>query len=156
MMAPRYREIKSGEIPEVTLAGGTKVKVICGRVGDTVGPVRDIVTAPEYLDVTIPIGATFDHPTTPGHTVFAYVIGGSGHFGIGDTKAKNRDLLLFDDGELLRVSTDNEEVRFLLISGLPLAEPVAWRGPIVMNSREELETAFREYRDGTFIKQNTE
>ncbi len=152
MMAPRYREIKSGEIPEVTLSSGTKVKVICGRVGDTVGPVRDIVTDPEYLDVTIPIGATFDHPTTPGHTVFAYVIGGSGRFGATDTRAKNRDLLLFDDGELLRVSALDEEVRFLLISGLPLGEPVAWRGPIVMNSREELETAFREYRDGTFIK----
>jgi redox-sensitive bicupin YhaK (pirin superfamily) len=156
MMAPRYREVTSGEIPEVNQPGGVKVKIICGRVGETVGPVRDIVTDPEYLDVSIPAGATFEHPTTPGHTVFVYVIGGSGSFGATATPAKDRDLLLFDDGELLRVSTDGEEVRFLLISGMPLAEPVAWRGPIVMNTREELELAFREYREGTFIKQNPE
>jgi redox-sensitive bicupin YhaK (pirin superfamily) len=154
MMAPRYREIKSGQIPEVKLASGTRVKVICGRVGATTGPVRDIVTDPEYLDVTIPAGSNFEHPTTPGHTVFAYVIGGTGSFGATETRAKNRDLLLFDDGDRLRVSAGEEEVRFLLISGLPLAEPVAWRGPIVMNTREELETAFREYREGTFIKNN--
>lgn len=152
MMAPRYREVKSGEIPEVTQASGTRVKVICGRVGDTVGPVRDIVTDPEYLDVTIPTGATFAHSLTPGHTVFAYVIGGSGRFGATAIRAENRDLLLFDDGDHLRVNSTEEEVRFLLISGRPLAEPVAWRGPIVMNTREELETAFREYREGTFVK----
>ena len=152
MMAPRYRDIKAAQIPEAILPGGVRVKVICGRVGDTVGPVRDIVTAPEYLDVSIPAGSLFSHPVTPGHTLFAYVIGGVGRFGATATMAKNRDLLLFDDGDHLQVHTDSEEVRFLLISGLPLAEPVAWRGPIVMNTREELAIAFQEYRDGTFIK----
>ncbi|NTV14601.1 MAG: pirin family protein [Desulfobulbaceae bacterium] len=152
MMPPRYREIKSDIIPEVTMPGGAKVKVICGRVGETTGPVQDILTAPEYLDVTIPAGAIFTHPVTPGHTLFCYVIGGVGFFGATDTQAENRDLMLFNDGDHLQVRAAAEAVRFLLISGLPLAEPVAWRGPIVMNTREELETAFQEYREGTFIK----
>ena len=154
MMPPRYQEIKAAQIPEVVQPGGARIKVICGRVGETAGPVQDIVTDPEYLDVTVPAGSRFEHPTTSGHTVLAYVIGGRGLFGAGRTAGRNRDLLLFDDGDLLRVTTENEEVRFLLISGMPLAEPVAWRGPIVMNTREELETAFREYREGTFIKNN--
>jgi redox-sensitive bicupin YhaK (pirin superfamily) len=154
MMAPRYREIKAAQIPEVILSGGVRVKVICGRVGETQGPVQDIITDPEYLDVTVPAGNLFEHTTKPGHTFFAYVIGGQGFFGADRTAGRNRDLLLFDDGDLLRVTTDLKEVRFLLISGMPLAEPVAWRGPIVMNTREELETAFREYREGTFIKNN--
>jgi len=154
MMPPRYQEIKAAQIPEVVQPGGARIKVICGRVGETAGPVQDIVTDPEYLDVTVPAGSRFEHPTTSGHTVLAYVIGGRGLFGASRTAGRNRDLLLFDDGDLLRVTTENEEVRFLLISGMPLAEPVAWRGPIVMNTREELETAFREYREGTFIKNN--
>jgi hypothetical protein len=156
MMAPRYRGLTAEEIPEVTLEGGVRVKVICGRVGETTGPVRDIVIDPEYLDATIPAGGLFEHPTKPGHTVFAYVIGGRGLFGAERNPGRNRDLLLFDDGERLQVATETEEVRFLLISGRPLAEPVAWRGPIVMNSKEELETAFREYREGTFIKDSAE
>lgn len=156
MMAPRYRGLIAEQIPEMTLGGGTRIKVICGRVGETVGPVRDIVIDPEYLDVTVPAGASFEHPTDLGHTVFAYVIGGKGLFGATRTPADNRDLLLFDNGDHLSVQTDTEEVRFLLISGLPLGEPVAWRGPIVMNTREELETAFREYREGTFVKDSAE
>jgi len=156
MMAPRYRGLTASQIPEVTLKGGVRVKVICGLVGETTGPVRDIVIEPEYLDVTIPAGGLFEHPTKPDHTVFAYVIGGHGLFGAERTPGRNRDLLLFDDGERIQIATEIEEVRFLLISGMPLAEPVAWRGPIVMNTREELETAFREYRQGTFIKQSAE
>ncbi len=156
MMAPRYRGLTAAEIPEAILEGGVRVKVICGRVGQTIGPVRDIVIDPEYLDVTIPAGAFFEHPTKLGHTLFAYVIGGQGLFGAERTPGRNRDLLLFDDGEQVRIAAGTEEVRFLLISGLPLAEPVAWRGPIVMNTREELETAFREYREGTFIKNQAE
>jgi hypothetical protein len=156
MMAPRYRGLTAAQIPEVTLEGGARIKVICGRVGEITGPVRDIVIDPEYLDVTIPAGGLFEHSTKPGHTVFAYVIGGRGLFGAERTPGRNRDLLLFDDGERLQIATETEEVRFLLISGRPLAEPVAWRGPIVMNSKEELETAFREYREGTFIKDSAE
>ncbi|HSH12914.1 MAG TPA: pirin family protein [Desulfurivibrionaceae bacterium] len=156
LMAPRYREIKGAQIPEVTMEGGAQVKVISGRVGETVGPVRDIITAPEYLDVTIPPATTFEHPTRSGHTVFAYVIAGAGRFDSERTAGRNRDLLLFTEGEGVRIEAEAEGVRFLLISGQPLAEPVAWRGPIVMNTQEELETAFREYREGTFIKQTAE
>jgi redox-sensitive bicupin YhaK (pirin superfamily) len=170
MMDPRYRDVKRADIPEVVLKSGAKVRVICGAVGKTRGPVRDIVTDPEYLDVTVPPGTAFRHPTTPGHTVIAYVIDGQGCFagagGAGAVKVEpasyfdldkpaffgNRTVVLFEDGDHVRVSTGEAPVRFLFMSGRPLGEPVAWQGPIVMNTEEELRTAFREYRNGTFIK----
>jgi redox-sensitive bicupin YhaK (pirin superfamily) len=170
MMAPRYREVLSNTIPLVRLDNGAEVRVICGRIGAVQGPVRDIVIDPGYLDVSLPAGAGFVHPTSPGHTVFTYVIQGRGSFGLplaptagagatvaGPDQASSGvhgsgTLLLFGDGDHLTAAADGEPVRFLLISGRPIGEPVAWQGPIVMNTREELETAFREYRDGTFIK----
>jgi len=153
MMEPRYRDIKNNQVPIVTLENGTKVKVICGKVGAHEGPVKGIVIDPEYLDVSIPAKATFTHPTKKGHTVFAYVIEGKGHFdAMKDAPLGNGMLCLFDDGDHVAITTEDECVRFLLISGKPIGEPVAWYGPIVMNSEEELETAFEEYRNGTFIK----
>ena len=170
MMDPRYRDVKSDQIPRVTLDNGVEIRIICGQVGDIVGPVRDIIIEPEYLDVIVPAGATYIHPTRPGHTVFAYVIAGSGYFCPEkkpfthdiqgstyfdmnpDPLVGNRTLILFDDGEGVYVSAEDESVRFLLISGKPLGEPVAWYGPIVMNTREELKTAFEEYEKGTFVK----
>ena len=153
MIEPRYRDITSRQIPEVTLAGGAKVRVICGKVGDCEGPVTGIVIAPEYLDVTLPAGAKFHHPTHRGHTVFAYVFEGRGYFdGQNPVPVGNGDVCLFTDGDYVAATTGNEPVRFLLISGAPLGEPVAWHGPIVMNTDEELRHAFEEYRNGTFIK----
>ncbi|MHB0915503.1 MAG: pirin family protein [Thermoleophilia bacterium] len=153
MMDPRYRDVKSCEIPVVGLPGGVEVRVICGRVGDTAGPVRDIVTEPEYIDVTVPPRSAFEHPTAPGHTAIAYVISGSGYFDERrETLVGNEELVLFDSGGRVRVSTDDLPVRFLLLTGRPLGEPVAWSGPIVMNTREELRQAFEEYDKGTFIK----
>jgi redox-sensitive bicupin YhaK (pirin superfamily) len=153
MMGSRYRDIKAETIPEVKLPGGVRAKVICGNVEGTRGPVRDIITDPEYLDISVPPHASFRHPTAPGHTVAVYVISGAGYFGGDDGKpARNEDLLLFGDGESVAVSTGSEPVRFLLLSGMPIGEPIAWHGPIVMNTREELETAFREYDMGEFIK----
>jgi redox-sensitive bicupin YhaK (pirin superfamily) len=170
MIDPRYRDVKQADIPEVVLKSGAKVRIICGRVGRTRGPVRDIVTDPEYLDVTVPPGTAFSHPTASGHTVIAYVIDGQGCFsGAGEAAAGkvepasyfdfdkpaffgNRTVVLFEDGDHVRVSTGEAPVRFLLMSGRPLGEPVAWQGPIVMNTEAELRTAFREYRAGTFIK----
>ena len=170
MMEPRYRDVKAGDIPEVVLPGGVKVRVICGLVGGTAGPVRDIVTEPEYIDVTVPPGAAFVHPTKPGHTVCAYVFEGRGHFGgeknpfaceIIETSyfdlercpyLDDRAVVLFEDGEEVSAAAEDTGFRFLLMSGRPLREPVAWQGPIVMNTQEELRTAFREYRNGTFIK----
>ncbi len=153
MMAPRYRDIKNRQVPEVVLENGVKIKVICGRVGDKQGPVKDIVIDPEYLDVTMPAKSEFNHETKRGHTVFAYVIEGKARF----DKRKgafmgNGTLCLFDDGDHILVSTEGDAARFLLISGRPIKEPVAWYGPIVMNTDEELATAFEEYRNGTFIK----
>ena len=170
MMDPRYREVKAGQIPVVSTTEGAKIRIISGEVGGTKGPVRDIITDPEYLDIEVPAGAEFVHPTKPGYSVFAYVIQGKGYFcreknpftyemegeNYFDLQRNpfvaNGSLVLFDDGEQISVSTEEEPIRFLLMSGKPLGEPVAWYGPIVMNTQEELQIAFEEYRNGTFIK----
>ncbi|HXQ23364.1 MAG TPA: pirin-like C-terminal cupin domain-containing protein, partial [Candidatus Acidoferrales bacterium] len=134
------------------------------------GPVRDVVTRPEYLDVSLPPAGAFTHRTPRGHTVFAYVIGGKGIFcqqkdpysyetegdGYFDMERAplvgDGHLLLFGDGDTVSVTTEAEPVRFLLISGKPIGEPIAWQGPIVMNTQEELRVAFEELEHGTFIK----
>jgi quercetin 2,3-dioxygenase len=170
MMNPRYRDIKSSQMPEVIMKSGATVKIICGTVEGKQGPVQDIVINPEYLDVTVPANAEFVHKTTRGHTVFAYVIGGKGVFcnendpfaydveGVNyfdmerDLYVHNGTAVLFGDGEQVTVSAQGGPVRFLLISGKPINEPVAWYGPIVMNTEEELHIAFEEYKKGTFIK----
>ena len=170
MMDPRYRDVRADQIPEIQTENGTRIKIICGRVQGVSGPVQDIVIDPEYLDVRVPSHSIFEHPTKPEHTVFAYVISGKGYFcqekepftydvqGTGyfdmqrEAAMENEMLVLFEDGEKILVSTENEPVRFLLVSGMPINEPVAWYGPIVMNSREELRAAFDEYQSGTFIK----
>jgi redox-sensitive bicupin YhaK (pirin superfamily) len=170
MMDPRYREVTADQIPELALENGVKIKIISGKVDGTEGPVREVVIEPEYLDVTIPGKSEYAHSTKPGHTVFAYVIEGqaifcreknafefeiegANYFDLQDNPLlDNRSLILFDDGEQVVVTTEKDPVRFLLISGKPIGEPVAWRGPIVMNTQEELQVAFKEYRNGTFIK----
>ncbi len=171
MMDPRYREVLQAEIPAVKTPSGATVRVIAGAVEGVQGPVRDIVTDPEYLDVSLPAGTTFAHSVKPEHTVFAYVIGGEGYFGRGRDASDREDvgesysrtecagalgdgtLVLFRPaGDTVSVTAEAKPVRFLLVSGQPLHEPVAWRGPIVMNTQAELQTAFEEYRKGTFIK----
>ncbi len=170
MMEPRYRGVQNRDIPEVADASGAVIRVIAGVAGRTTGPVRDVVTSPEYLDVTVPAGVTFTRATPRGHTVFAYVIGGQGEFNhqknpysyeaegdsyfdqerdrfIGD-----RHLVLFDDGDEVIVTAGTQPLRFLFISGKPIGEPIAWRGPIVMNTQEELRLAFEELDRGTFIR----
>ncbi len=159
MMHPRYQDITAVQIPDIVTPGGVKLRVICGTVEGVPGPVEDIVTDPQYLDITVPAGAEFVHPTRPGQTVFAYVIEGQGRF-FQDRKSPdnplvtNGNLVLFDDGEGVAVATEAEPIRFLLVSGQAIGEPVAWYGPIVMNTREELEIAFAEYQNGTFLKHN--
>ena len=171
MMEPRYRGVTAGEIPEVALASGAKAKVVCGTVGGVTGPVRDIITDPEYLDVTVPPGTAFEHAVTDGHTVLVYVIEGQAYFDeqrdayahevVGGTyfdldrecRFGPEHLVLYEPhGRRIVVTTEELPVRFLLVSGRPLREPVAWYGPIVMNTQEELRVAFEELRDGTFIK----
>ncbi len=150
MMPPRYRGITADQIPEVELEEGIKVKVIAGLIGEARGPMDDIVIDPEYFDCTVPAGRTFIHRTNPAYTAFIYVIGGAGK--TAGEAIENGTLVLFDEGDQLAVSAAGEPLRFLLLTGKPLNEPVAWKGPIVMNTQAELELAFQEYREGTFIK----
>ncbi len=168
MTAPRYREVAADEIPVINAGGDAVVRLLCGRVGGIRGPIRDIVTDPEFLDVSMPPGSRFVHPTTPGHSVFAYVIEGMAFFGAdeaardarppagresgGFAAAGNHTVLLFDDGDSVLARTDEDPARFLLCAGRPLGEPVAWRGSIVMNTGEELRAAYQELRDGTFLQ----
>ena len=173
MMPPRYRDVKSNQIPVTTLDNGTEIKIICGTINNVLGPVKDIVIDPEYIDVTVPANTEYEHPTKMGHTVFAYVIEGQGHFckenkpfehqieGENyfdmqtDPIADNGTLILFEDGKTIHIETEESQIRFLLISGKPIGEPIAWSGPIVMNTQDELRLAFDEYRQGTFLKHKT-
>ena len=170
MMPPRYRDITRADIPVVQRADGVRIGVLCGQVDGTRGPVKDVVIEPEYLEVSMPPGARFVHPTPEGHTVFAYLFEGkamfcdqknpfsyeaegAGYFDLERSPwVQSEHLVLLEDGDHLVVSTDDQPARFLLISGKPLREPVAWYGPIVMNTQEELRIAFEEYQNGTFIK----
>jgi redox-sensitive bicupin YhaK (pirin superfamily) len=170
MMNPRYRDITSGQIPEVKHSNGIIVKIISGKIEGSQGPVEDIVIEPEYIDVTIPERTDFRHPTKPGHTVFAYIFEGQGLFCnetdpfAYDVEGRNYfdfqrnpylgegTIVLFEDGDEVVISTEKQNLRFLLISGKPIGEPIAWYGPIVMNTNEELQIAFEEYKQGTFTK----
>ncbi len=155
MIDPRYRGLTCDEIPEVRLPGGVVMKIIAGNVAGTKGPLEDIVIDPVYIDVNVPEHSEFSHVTKKGHTVFVYVFEGNADFS-GETQNNeltgNGSVILFEDGELVKVVTDESSVRFLLVSGMPIGEPVAWQGPIVMNTREELNTAFEDYNNGTFIR----
>ena len=153
MITPRYRGFAAAEIPQATTENGSTIKVICGAAHGVSGPVNDVVTAPLFLDVDVPANASFQHDLPPSHTVFAYVIGGSARFDPERQETAQRgDLVLYNDGDQVSVGAGSAGVRFLLVAGQALREPVAWQGPIVMNTREEIATAFREFRDGTFVK----
>ncbi|GMR17689.1 MAG: pirin family protein [Gammaproteobacteria bacterium] len=155
MMPPRYQDIKSDQIPEVILEDGVSLRVLCGKVGGIEGPVRDIIIDPEYIDVRVPAGTSFVHPTKPGHTVFIYLFEGEGESGLEDapTAISANTLVHYEDGEQIRISAKDSALRFIVVAGKPIGEPVAWHGPIVMNKKEELKTAVEEFRNGTFIKQ---
>jgi len=150
MMEPRYRGITASQIPEVVMDNGVRIKIIAGTVGGTTGPVKDIIINPEYLDCTVPEGVEYVHATKPDYTAFVYVIDGKGV--VNDTEVGNQTLILFDTGEEFAIKATGENVRFLILTGEPLNEPIAWRGPIVMNTQAELETAFREYQEENFVK----
>ena len=153
MMDPRYRDVKKDDIPIMTLDDFVKVRIISGEIAGVKGPVQDIVTEPEYLDVSMNHHSKFDHNIDSSHNAFAYVIEGEGFFD-NDKKQKigKGNLIIYDDGDKVQITTEANRLRFLLISGKPIKEPVAWAGPIVMNTQEEIRIAFEEYRNGTFIK----
>ncbi|WP_027721032.1 pirin family protein [Maridesulfovibrio zosterae] len=150
MIAPEYREITADEIPELKRKNGTRVKVIAGKIDGITGPAKGIGIDPEYFDVTVPAGQEFVHSVKKGYTAFIYVTAGKG-FSDGSS-VENRSLVLFEDGDEIAISADETPLSFLLLTGKPINEPIFWRGPIVMNTAEELEEAFEEYKNGTFIK----
>ena len=152
MMNPRYRDIEADRIPVVT-EEGVVVRVIAGTYKEVAGPMADLVQNPTYLDVSIAPGKRCLHEIEKGETVFAYVLSGSGDFSPkADEPVGQGHVVLFDREGHVEISAGETGVRYLLISGAPIGEPVAWRGPIVMNTEDELYEAFREYREGTFIK----
>ena len=170
MTGPRYQDIQSADIPEVVDDDGTKVRVVCGNVWGATGPVDGIAAEPHYIDVFVPPGKRKSLPVETKRHALAYVFEGSGRFcnasdplavpteGVGwaDTslteEADNRSLVLFDTGDEVTVQAGEMGIRFLLVSGKPLKEPVAWYGPIVMNTQEQLQQAFSEFQAGTFLK----
>jgi len=171
MTPPRYQEVKSPDIPEITDDDGTHVRVVCGNFWGTKGPVDGIAAEPTYLDISVPPGKRKTLPVETTRHAFAYVFAGSGKFcnaseplsvpteGLGwadttlATEADNRSLVLFDRGDEVEVQAGEDGIRFLLVSGKPLGEPVAWYGPIVMNTQEQLRQAFDELKKGTFLKE---
>ncbi|MCB1018397.1 MAG: pirin family protein [Acidobacteria bacterium] len=170
MTDPRYQEVHAADIPEVTDDDGVHVRVVCGEFWGKSGPVDGVAADPIYLDVSIPPGQRKSLPVETTRHAFAYVFAGNGKFcnasaplavptesvGWLDTsppaEADNRSLILFDRGDEVQVEAGEEGIRFLLVSGKPLGEPVAWYGPIVMNTQEELQQAFTELKQGTFLQ----
>ena len=165
MTAPRYQDIAATDIPAVTDDDGTHVRVITGEFWGKKGPVEGVAADPRYLDVSVPPRQRKRIAVDRTHHAFAYVFAGSGTFRDASEpravlneltnerdRAGNRSLVLFDRGDEIVVKAGDEGIRFLLVSGRPIEEPVAWRGPIVMNTQEELRQAFGELSDGTFIR----
>lgn len=168
MTAPHYQEIKSAEIPEVIDDDGTKVRVVAGEFWGRRGTVDGIAADPIYLDVSIPPGVRKVLPMDTRRQAFAYVFEGAGVFAnasdpqpiptegedglLSPSEVANRSLVLFSSGDEIVVQAGEEGLRFLLVSGKPLREPVAWHGPIVMNTHDELKQAIRDLNEGTFLQ----
>jgi redox-sensitive bicupin YhaK (pirin superfamily) len=170
MTAPRYQDIAARDIPEVVDDDGTRVRVIVGEFWGKRGPVEGVAADPRYIDVSVPPGQRKRLAVETSRHAFAYVFAGSGTFrdasgpqGVlteavdgTDTVTRdetgNRSLVLFDSGDEVVVQAGDEGIRFLLVSGKPIEEPVAWYGPIVMNTKDQLQQAVAELRNGTFIK----
>ena len=171
MTAPRYQDVKAGEIPEVIDDDGTRVRVVCGDFWGKRGPIEGVAADPRYLDIWVPPGKRKVLPVEIERHAFAYVFEGSGNFraasqpfgvltektdGATETLVReqtgNRSLVLFDSGDEVVAQAGDEGIRFPLVSGKPIKEPVAWYGPVVMNTEAELQQAFTELRNGTFIR----
>jgi quercetin 2,3-dioxygenase len=155
MTKPRYQDIRAAEIPEIKKEGRARIRVITGTVEGVSGPVTGLAANPIYLDVFVPAHASFNQPIQRGHTAFAYVFEGEGKF-VGDenedsTRVSHPRLVVLSDGDYVKVVTGETPVRFLLVSGKPLHEPIARYGPFVMNTQEEIEKTLLELRQGTFV-----
>ena len=151
MCKPKYRGILAREIQE-TRIGGATAKVICGKVNGVPGPVHGLAVEAEYLDICLMANSKMSHKTKPAYNAFAFVYSGECLFGAEKKPVKEGQVALFGPGDEISARTNNVQARFLLISGSPLREPIAWGGPIVMNTDAELARAFEELRSGMFIK----
>jgi quercetin 2,3-dioxygenase len=149
MTRPRYQGILAAEIPEVEVEGGSRIRVITGTVNGVPGPVKGIAADPVYFDVSVPARASFTQEVARGHSAFAYVFEGDVSFD--DQKISHTRLVVFDEGDYVQAVTGDGPARFLLVSGKPLNEQIARYGPFVMNTREEIEQALRDLRQGTFV-----
>ncbi len=171
MIAPRYQDIRGEDVPTVGEDDGTVARVICGSLWGATGPVDGIAGAPSYVDVAVPAGVTCRIPVAHGRHAFAYVFEGDGTFSdaseplaaptespegvrMAPSDVRDRSLVLFDAGDEVVVRAGEQGIRFLLVSGRAFREPVAWHGPIVMNTEGELRRAYRELQDGTFLRQS--
>ena len=170
MTKPRYQDVMAKDVPDVTDDDGTRVRIVCGSFWGKQGPIEGVAADPRYLDVSVPPGVKKRLAVETSNHAFAYVFAGSGSFrdasgpravrtederGVEDpslSRVGNRSLVLFDRGDEVVVQASDEGIRFLLVSGRPIEEPVAWYGPIVMNTQAELRQAWAELKDGTFIK----
>ncbi len=171
MTAPRYQDVKGAAIPEIVDDDGTRVRVVCGDFWGRRGPIEGVAADPRYLDISVPPGKRKTLPVEVERHAFAYVFEGSGNFRgasapfgvltertdggneiVTREQTGNRSLVLFDRGDEVTVQAGEQGIRFLLVSGKPIEEPVAWHGPIVMNTQAELQQAFAELRGGTFIR----
>jgi redox-sensitive bicupin YhaK (pirin superfamily) len=156
MTQPRYQEVPSASIPEVKRQDGIRIRVIAGKVDGAAGAVTEIAADPTYLDVSVPPGVTFSQPVPRGHAAFAYVFEGEGTVGVGEgdqgTGGAAPKLLILGDGDEVTVHASAKPVRFLLVSGKPLHEPIARYGPFVMNTGEEIQQALDDLRNGTFVR----
>jgi hypothetical protein len=152
MSAPRYQNISANEIPRIERDGAT-LRVIAGSVDRVTGPISGIAAEPTYLDVALAPGGSFTQPVPRGHSAFAYVFEGEARFGVDDKVIVTAPkLVVWDDGDSIEVRADKNPVRFLLVSGAPLNEPIARYGPFVMNTQEEIEQTLRELQQGTFAR----
>jgi redox-sensitive bicupin YhaK (pirin superfamily) len=154
MTAPRYQNITADQIPEIHRNDGVKIKAIAGEVDGVRGPVKEIVADPTYLDILIPAEGSFSHRIEAGHSAFAYVFEGEGHFAGADSdkgqQVSKPRMVIFGDGNTVNIRTEDQSVRFLLISGKPLNEPIARHGPFVMNTQAEIQKALDDLKNGTF------
>ena len=153
MIAPRYQDIPASRVPVVNLPGGVNVKVLAGSFGGFRGPVENILADPDYFDVDMPANSEFVTPVNEDYTVFAYLFEGSVYFDESRSESVRAGQgALFGKGPLVKAFTGTSRARFILIAGKPIGEPIAWRGPIVMNTEAELNLAFKELREEKFIK----
>ncbi|MBD3243407.1 MAG: pirin family protein, partial [Chitinivibrionales bacterium] len=153
MMPPRYQDISPAQIPESVTGDGVRVRAIAGHVENITGPIVDIIVSPVLFDFTLPQQATYVLPVSSAHTVFAYVLQGAVAFGEkGAKQTPSGHVVLLGDGDTVKARAGGDGGRFILAAGEPIREPIAWRGPVVMNTEDEVTRAFDEYRKGTFVK----